>query len=133
MKNILFVFLLFNSLFAQSFIGYINKNPIWFEIKTDTTTDTVTGNYFYKNVENEINFSGTKNGQQIELTEKDEQQTVTGLFTLTDFGDSINGTWQKPDSKTEYNVRLYKTDPSNKEKMINKGIRMFIPGIINNL
>ena len=54
-------------------------------------------------------------------------------ITITDFGDSVHGTWQEPNTKMKSEILLFKTDPSNKMKMYNLEWHTFTPGYMKYL
>ncbi|MEI7492398.1 MAG: hypothetical protein WCK92_13435 [Bacteroidota bacterium] len=100
---------------AQSYEGYIAGNlPVWADLNIPATEGSVSGAYFYKKDGGVIPLSGTVSAKKILLNETNKDGACTGMFTLTDFGDSVSGTWNKPNSTKMSSVRLYKTDVSFK-------------------
>ena len=110
---------------AQSYEGYIiidasvpnisNQFPVWVDLVIPVSNGVVTGTYFYKRNGGSIALTGTKTGKNINLTEKDNRQKVTGVFNCTDFGDSIIGYWKGKKDGKSLSVRLFKTDPTYKK------------------
>ena len=101
---------------AQSFEGYISGTfPVWVDLNLAANDGTVTGVYFYKKDGGSIPLSGIIKGSQITLNETSKDGVCTGVFTCTNFGDSITGNWSKANSTKSSSVKLYKTDVSFKQ------------------
>jgi hypothetical protein len=115
-KNILFSVLLLNFLqiHSQSYEGYIGDNiPIWLE-NTPSTSDTLTGSYFYKKNGGSIVLSGRSKENKIILNEKNKTGEISGIFECVRFSDSLIGTWKNPKTNKLLQVKLYTVDPSFK-------------------
>ena len=100
---------------AQSYEGYISGNlPVWADLNIPANDGSFSGTYFYKKDGGIIPLSGTLSGNRIILNETNKDGICTGIFTCTNFGDSITGNWNKPNSTKLSSVKLYKTDVSFK-------------------
>ena len=115
-KNILFSILLLTILqiHSQSYEGYIGDNiPVWLEI-TQSTSDNLTGSYFYKKIGGSIVLSGLSKGNKIILNEKNKTGEVSGMFECVRFSDSLIGTWKNTKTNKLLQVKLYTVEPSFK-------------------
>jgi len=100
---------------AQCYEGYISGNlPVWVDLSIPIADGPLSGTYFYKKDGGIIPVSGTINGKLILLNETDKEGKISGIFTCTDFGDSITGSWKKPNGTKVFLVKLVKTDVSFK-------------------
>jgi hypothetical protein len=100
---------------AQCYEGYISGNlPVWVDLIIPANDGAISGTYFYKKDGGIITVSGTISGNHIILNETDKEGKITGIFTCTDFGDSITGSWEKPNSAKGLSVKLNRTDVSFK-------------------
>jgi len=100
---------------SQSYEGYIADNlPVWFELYAGAAGTSLNGTYFYKRNGANISLSGSGNGKNIILDEKNKEGLITGIFTCVNFEDSITGNWSKPKSSKLLTVKLYKVNPSFK-------------------
>jgi len=118
-KTLLLAFLLVIGYSAmlegQSYEGYIADNiPVWFDLHSATPGTSLDGSYFYKRNGGNISVSGSMNGKDIILNEKNKDGVITGTFTCVNFEDSITGSWSKPNSSKLLPVKLYKVNPSYK-------------------
>ncbi|MEI7500079.1 MAG: hypothetical protein WCK84_06470 [Bacteroidota bacterium] len=119
MKNKIFLLTFFivigctDLLKSQSYEGYIADNiPVWFDLNAGTADTSINGTYFYKKNGENISITGSMNGKNIILHEKNKDGIITGIFTCVNFEDSITGSWRKPNGIKLLPVKLYKVNPS---------------------
>jgi hypothetical protein len=116
LRYLFFILLISVSAFTQSYEGTIGKYPVWFDLIVPDTNGAVKGSYFYKKHKKGMNLQGSKNGQNLQLTETDVKKAITGYFDCKYFGDSIKGTWSKKQGKApSLNIVAYKTNPRARE------------------
>ena len=112
MKSLLLVIsviLSFNSTFALSFEGAIGDTYfIWMDLSAPDKNGKIVGSYFYKNKLIPISLNGKQTSKKMELEEQNKNK-VAGYFSLTDYGDSLEGKWENPKGTKRFQVLLYKT------------------------
>ncbi len=98
--------------FSESYEGWIEKFPVWFDLSQSPKDGPVNGNYFYKKVGAAITLKGEKKGGKVTLTEYGKKGMPTGYFDCSLSEDSIVGNWGKKSGENLYSVRITRTDSS---------------------
>jgi len=97
--------------------GVVKLLPIWASLKKSETSDSVTGAYFYRKVGKEISLNGILSSDSLEVTETSSGK-VTGIFSGTDYKDSVVGEWKAGSGKKGNPFVLYPAKPENRQYAI---------------
>jgi len=98
--------------FSESYEGWIERFPVWFDLSLPQKDGPVKGNYFYKKVGVAITLKGEKKGRKVILTEFGKNGTPTGYFDCSLSEDSFVGNWGKKSGENLYSVKMTRTDSS---------------------
>lgn len=118
----LITLLCFNTLsFSESYEGWIDNFPVWFDLSMPQNDGPVNGSYFYKKVGVAITLKGEKKGSKVNLTEYGKKGIPTGYFDCSLSEDSIVGYWGKKSGENLYKLTITRTDSSYRSCAINQG------------
>ncbi len=93
--------------------GVVKLLPIWASLNKSETSDSVTGTYFYRKVGKGISLNGMLSSDTLKMTEISAGK-VTGIFSGTDYKDSVVGEWKASSESKGYPFVLYSAKPENK-------------------
>jgi hypothetical protein len=86
----------------REFAGTINRT-IRIRMKLSQDGSEIRGTYYYEKVGKELQLSGSVSGQQVTLTESDQNETQTGIFKGRFVNaDLIEGTWSNADGTKSF-------------------------------